>query len=705
MALKKLTLKSGVNKENTRYTSENGWFISDKMRFRQGTPEKIGGWVRISASVFQGVCRSLWNWVTLASLNLIGVGTNLKFYIESGGAYNDITPIRSTVTINNNPFALTASTTVTVTDTAHGCYTGDFVTFSGATDIGGGGTNVTATVLNQNFQVTVVDVNTYTIVISVTPNATAIAASPGGGAGVIAAYEIHAGPAYVVALTGWGGGAWGAGAWGVGQATVNAIQLWSQNNFGEDLIYAPRGGGIYYWSAQIGVAPLPFTVTIASPGVLTVALRNGTAVSLNTTGTLPTGLSVGTVYYVVGSTGTTCNLSATFGGAAITTTGTQSGTQTISARGIDITQLGGASDCPTIQNTIFVADVSRFVFAFGCNDYGSTVQDPMLVRWSDQESVTNWTPAATNQAGSIRLSHGSEIVTVVQTRQEIVVWTDSSLYSLQYQGSPVVWSSQLLGDNISIIGPNAAVVASGVIYWMGVEKFYKYDGRTQTMRCDLLRHIFQDINLAQASQVFAGTNEGFNEVWWFYCSANSTAIDLYVIYNYSEDVWSYGTLGRTAWLDSGLRDHPLAATYNYNLVNHEQGNDDNQTGTPAAISALISSAEFDIDDGDHFGFVWRMLPDITFRGSDTASPQVTMTLIPMQNAGSGYNNPISVGGNENATVTRTSTSIIEQFTGQVYVRVRGRQMIIQVESNQLGCAWQLGSPRIDIKQDGRRGNS
>ena len=705
MALKKLTLKPGVNKENTRYTNENGWFISDKMRFRQGTPEKIGGWIRISASVFQGVCRSLWNWVTLTSLNLIGVGTNLKFYIESGGAYNDITPIRAYSTINNNPFALTASTTVTVTDTAHGCYTGDFVTFSGATDIGGGGTNVTASVLNQNFQVTVIDANTYTIVISVTPNATAIAASPGGGSGVIAAYEIHAGPAYAVAITGWGGGAWGSGSWGFGTNSVNAIQLWSQNNFGEDLIFGPRGGGIYYWSAQIGVTPLTFTVTIASPAVVTAVLRNGTAVVLNTTGALPTGLSVGVVYYVVGSTGTTCNLSLTFGGAAINTTGTQSGTQTISDRGIDITQLGGASDCPTIQNTIFVADVSRFVFAFGCNDYGSTIQDPMLLRWSDQESVTNWTPSATNQAGSIRLSHGSEIVTVVQTRQEIVVWTDSSLYSLQYQGPPVVWSSQLLGDNISIIGPNAAVVASGVIYWMGVEKFYKYDGRVQTMRCDLLRHIFQDINLSQSAQVFAGTNEGFNEVWWFYCSQNSTEIDLYVIYNYSEDVWSYGTLGRTAWLDSGLRDHPLAATYSYNLVNHEQGNDDNQTGTPAAIAAVIGSAEFDIDDGDHFGFVWRMLPDITFRGSDTASPQVTMTLIPMQNSGSGYNSPISLGGNSDATVTRTSTSVIEQFTGQVYVRVRGRQMIIQVESNQLGCAWQLGRPRIDIKQDGRRGNS
>ena len=707
MALKKLTLKAGVNKENTRYTNENGWYVSDKMRFRQGTPEKIGGWVRISSNTFQGVCRSLWNWITLASLNLIGIGTNLKFYIANGGAYYDITPIRAASIINNNPFALTASTTVTVTDTSHGCYTGDFVTFSGAADIGGGGTNVTSAVLNQNFQVTVLDANTYTIVISVTPNATAIAGSPGGGATVTASYEIHTGPAYAVALTGWGGGPWGSGTWGFGTASTNAIQLWSQANFGEDLIYGPHGGGIYYWTAQIGVSNSAVTITIASPAVFTTqtALRNGTAVTLNTTGALPTGLAVSTVYYVVGASGTTCNLSLTFGGAAINTSGTQSGTQSFSPRGIDITQLGGASACPTIQNFIFVSDISRFVFAFGCNDYGSTVQDPMLIRWSDQESVTEWTPAATNQAGSIRLSHGSEIVTAVQTRQEIVVFTDSSIYSLQYQGPPVVWSSQLLGDNISIAGQNAATVASGVIYWMGVDKFYKYDGRVGTLRCDLRQYIYQDINLAQWSQVFSGTNEGFNEVWWFYCSATSNSVDKYVTYNYAEDVWAYGTMARTAWLDSGLRDYPLAATYSYNLVNHEQGNDNRETATTLPIEAVIGSAEFDIDDGDHFGFVWRMLPDITFRGSDATSPQVTMTLIPMQNSGSGYNNPISLGGNADATVTRTSETVIEQFTGQVYVRVRGRQMIMQVSSNQLGCSWQLGSPRIDIKQDGRRGNS
>jgi hypothetical protein len=621
--------------------------------------------------------------------------------------YYDITPIRATATLTN-PFTLTASTTVTVTDTAHGAITGDYVTFSGASAIGSGGTNVTAGVLNQEFEITVIDDNTYTIVISVTPNATAIAGSPGGGT-VTTQYQINVGPSIQIPAVGWGSGTWGSGGWGTGLTSNATIRIWSQQNFGEDLVFGPRGGPMYYWSAQIGYTPLEFTVTIASPGVLTTPLRNGTAVMLNTTGALPTGLVVGTVYYVVNSSGTTCNLSATFGGSPINTTGGQSGTQSFSPRGIAVNQLGGAADVPVIQNFIFVSDASRFVFAFGTNDALSTVQNPMLIRWSDQESVTNWTPAVTNQAGSVTLSHGSEIITAVQTRQEIVVFTDSSIYSLQYQGPPVVWSSQLLGDNISIIGQNAAIVASGKVYFMGVDKFYVYDGRLNTLRCDLRQYIYGDINLEQNQQVFAGTNEGFNEVWWFYCSAGSTVIDKYVTFNYvennNEGVWAYGELGRTAWLDSGLRDYPLAATYSYNLVNHEQGDDNGEGASLVAINALIASAEFDIDDGDHFGFVWRMLPDITFRGSSAASPQVTMTLIPMQNSGSGYNDPISLGGNENATVTRTSTSVIEQFTGQVYVRVRGRQMILQVESNQLGCTWQLGATRIDIKQDGRRGNS
>jgi len=704
MPLKKLTLKPGVNKENTRYTNENGWYVSDKMRFRQGTPEKIGGWVRISAYTFLGVCRSLWNWVTLGGLNLVGVGTNLKFYIERGGAYFDITPIRATSTINNNPFVATnGSAIITVTDTAHGGVTGDFVTFSGAVSLGG---NITATVLNAEYQITVTGVDTYTFTASATANATDASGSPGGGASVVAAYQINVGPEYGVPLVGWGAGAWGSGAWGTGGTNLSTLRIWNQQNFGEDLIFGPRDGPLYYWDATTDVTSRGVlvsslggvvTLTIANPCVITfgVALSTGTGIKLATTGALPTGLSAGTTYYLSNVSGATANLAATPGGAAIATSGSQSGVQSIS----DITTV------PIIQKYLLISDASRFVFAFGCNPFDSAVQDPMLIRWSAQESVVDWYPQSTNQAGDARLSHGSEIIVAVQTRQEIVVFTDSALYSLQYQGPPVVWSTQLLGDNISIVGPNAVVIASGVVYWMGIDKFYKYDGRVQTLRCDLKQYIFQDINLAQAEQIFAGTNEGFNEIWWFYCSDGSNEVDLYVTYNYMEDVWTYGTMGRTAWLDSGLRNNPVAATYSYNLVNHEQGNDDNVSGTPVAINAIIGSAEFDIDDGDHFGFVWRMLPDITFRGSDNASPNVTMTLIPMQNSGSGYNDPISVGGNSSATITRTATAVIEQFTGQVYIRVRGRQMILQVESNQLGCAWQLGSPRIDIKQDGRRGNS
>lgn len=637
MPLKKLLFRPGVSREQTRYASEalgpvgsatqavGGWYESEKVRFRSGTPEKIGGWRRISSNVFLGVCRSLWNWVTLGNLNLVGVGTNLKFYIEKGGAYNDITPLRGTATLTN-PFAATlGSSTLTVTDTAHGCANGDFVTFSGATGLGG---VVTAEVLNREYQVAVVDVDTYTVALSVVATAGDVAGSPGGGT-VSAAYQINVGPEIQVPLLGWGAGAWSTGAWGTGGASIFGLRVWSQSNFGEDLIFAPRDGGIYYWDATGGV----------------------------------------------------------------------------SARGVNLTTLAGASDVPTVQKFVFVSDISRFVFAFGCNDLGSAVQNPMLIRWSDQESVVDWTPSPTSQAGSIQFSHGSELVTCLQTRQEIVVWTDSALYSMQYVGVPAVWSSQLLGDNISIVGQNAAAQASGVVYWMGVDKFYKYDGRIQTLRCDLRQYIFSDINQSQWQQVFSGTNEGFNEIWWFYCSANSTVVDKYVIYNYAEDIWYYGTMGRTAWLDSGLRDYPLAATYTHNLVNHEDGVDDNETGTPLAIAASISSSEFDIDDGHNFGFVWRVIPDLTFRGStgDT-TPQCTMTLIPLVNSGSGYTDPRSTAGTSSAGIQRIAAAPVEEFTGQVYIRVRGRQLIFKVESDRVGTTWQLGAPRLDLRPDGRRGN-
>ena len=635
MPLKKLLFRPGVAREQTRYASEaigpvgsatqavGGWYESEKVRFRSGTPEKIGGWQRISSYTFLGVCRSLWNWVTLGNLNLIGVGTNLKFYIEKGGQYNDITPIRSTVTLTNPFTATLGSAVITVADTAHGAVTGDFVTFSGATGLGG---NITAAVLNQEHQITNVNANLYTINVGVAANATDVSGSPGGGT-VTAAYQVNVGPEFQIPLTGWGAGPWGVGVWGTGGSSLSGLRLWSQSNFGEDLIFAPQDGGIYYWDATAGV----------------------------------------------------------------------------NARGVPLQSLAGASDVPTIQKFIFVSDISRFVFAFGCNDYGSAVQNPMLIRWSDQETAVNWTPAATGQAGSIELSDGSELVTCLQTRQEIVVWTDSALYSVQYVGAPAVWQTQLLASNISIYGQNAKAVASGVIYWMGVDKFYKYDGRTQTLRCDLRQYIFSDINQSQNQQVFAGTNEGFNEVWWFYCSQNSTVVDKYVVYNYAEDIWYYGTMGRTAWLDSGLRDYPLAATYSRNLVNHEQGVDDNETGTPLPIAASIGSSEFDIDDGHNFGFVWRVIPDLTFRGSTGSNtPQCTMTLIPLVNSGSGYTDPRSTAGTSSASIQRTASAPVEEFTGQLYMRVRGRQIIFKVESNRLGTTWQLGAPRIDIKSDGRR---
>jgi hypothetical protein len=383
----------------------------------------------------------------------------------------------------------------------------------------------------------------------------------------------------------------------------------------------------------------------------------------------------------------------------------------LTSRAVLVSSLSGAdAEVPSVVNYCFVSDASRFVFAFGCDDYASAVLNPMLLRWSDQEDIKTWSPSASNQAGSLQLSHGSEIVTAIQARQEIVVFTDSSVYSLQYVGPPVVWSSQLLGDNISIVGQNAAALASGVVYWMGVDKFYKYDGRIQTLRCDLRQYIFSDINMAQNAQVFASTSEGFNEVWWFYCSANSTTIDKYAVYNYLEDIWYYGTMERTAWLDSGLRDYPIAATMlsgtTGNLVNQEFGVDDNTTGTTAAIDSYISSSEFDIDDGHNFGFVYRILPDLTFRGSTGSNtPQVTMTLIPLQNSGAGYNSPQSEGGNSYASIQRIATAPVEQFTGQVFIRVRGRQMVFKVQGNQIGTQWQLGAPRIDVKADGRRGNS
>jgi len=692
MPLQKILFKPGVNRENTRYTTEGGWYECDKVRFRQGNPEVIGGWQRLSSNSFLGVCRSLWNWVTLNGPNLLGVGTNLKFYIEKGGVYNDITPIRASSTINNNPFTGNGTTTVTVTDTAHGGVTGDFVTFSGAT-------GTYATTYNAQFQITVTGVDTYTI--STAP--TVIPAGSTGGASVVAAYQINVGAASALPVVGWGAGPWGSGPWGTGASTLFPLRLWSQINYGEDLVFGPRGGGLYYWDATgtistrgVALNTLGGTVsfTNASPTVVTstILYTEGAALQFSG-GSLPTGITAGTTYYVFEVNGLTFKL-LTAGGAAVNTTSTGTGS------------VSNIVDCPVVQNTLTVSDSSRFIIVFGTNDYGSTTIDPMLIRWSGQNDIYNWTPDPTNQAGFTRLSHGSEIVCAVQTRQEIFVLTDSAAYSLQYLGPPFVWAAQLLGDNISIVGQNAIVIASGIVYWMGVDKFYQYDGRVQTLNCDLRRYVFQDFNVSQASQVMCGTNEGFNEVWWFYCSTNATQNDRYVVYNYLEKVWYYGTMSRSAWLDSGLRDYPMGTTYDADagtglVVYHENGINDNATATTAPIDAYISSSEFDIGDGHNFGFVWRVLPDLTFQNSTNtpagSTPSVAMTLYGLANSGSGVTSTAS------QPVAKSSTYVItEEFTGQIFTRMRGRQMIFKISSNQINTAWQLGAPRIDIRPDGRR---
>jgi hypothetical protein len=622
--LTKLVLKSGIQKENTRYYNESGWYECDKIRFRAGTPESIGGWLPVAgARTFLGICRSLFDWNTLGGAKIMTVGTNLKYYLETGGAYYDITPLRATTAAGDVTFAATnGSAVITVTDTANGVVIGDFVTFSGAVSLGG---NITADVLNKEYQVvSVPNLNTYTFIATATANASDVG---DGGVAVVGAYQINVGPEIQIPLVGWSAGSWGIGAWGVGGTSPVTLRLWSQSNFGEDLIFGPRSGGIFYWDPNSGVT----------------------------------------------------------------------------SRAVALSSLPGASDVPLVQNRLLVSDVSRFVFAFGTNEIGSATLDPMLIRWSNQEDAVNWTPSVVNQAGSLRLSKGSQIFSAIQSRQAILVFTDSAVYSLQYLGAPAVWGSELVADGITVMAPNVVAVASNVTYWMGIDKFYVFDGNATTLNCDVRRHVFDDINLLQRDQFFAGTVEQFNEVWWFYCSSDSNVVDRYVIYNYLEKIWYYGNMGRTAWLDVCNCAFPNAATYNHTIVQHENGVNDNTNGTSLPIHSYIESSEWDVGDGDSFTFIRRALPDVTFRGSDAgSSPQLTMTIKPMKNSGSGFNNPQSVGGSPSAPVVRIAQAPIEEFTGQVFVRVRGRQFVLRYEANQLGMAWQTGALRVDIAKDGRR---
>ena len=635
MALQKIALKPGINREGTDYSGSGGWYDGNKIRFRSGLPEKIGGWTQASSYQYAGVCRILWSWLDSDSISIYtGAGTNLKYYIISGGSYYDITPIVFTSTLSGAIVATNGSNVLTITDATSTPNIGDYIIISGAVSLGG---NMIAAVLNQEFVVTTIVSSTqFTVVATATANASDTGT---GGTAIQIQYEYPVGLAVYITGTGWGAGPYSRGGWGsafsvgIGQQ----LRLWSNDNFGTDLVIAPRGGAIAYWSDSTGAA-------VRAVPLQTLATTNGYA---------------GT--YV-----------------------------------------------PIATNQVLTSPIQRFVIALGANSYipgtPNSEFNPMLVRWSDQLNPFQWVPSTTNQSGEFPLSNGSTIVGGVSTRQENLIWTDSALYSMQYVGYPYVWGFFLLMDNISIMSPNAMITVNNITYWMGREKFYMYNGTVSTLPCSLRQYVFDDINKAQAYQVFCGSNEGYNEVWWFYVSAssNGTAIDKYVIYNYLDNAWYYGTMGRTAWLDTGIQPYPLAADYNNRLLYHESSVDDVSGSTPAAIDSYVMSSDFDVGNGDHFSFVWRMLPDVNFNGSNVNNPYLTMTLIPRRDSGSAQGTadiPTVTSANNYATAPEYT---IQQFTGQVYTRLRARQMAFKIESNSLGVAWQAGITRLDIKNDGKR---
>ena len=621
MPLTSLKFRPGINREITSYSNEGGYFDCEKVRFYAGFPEKLGGWVKQSSSTYQGTARALHNWIALDGSNFLGIGTHLKYYIEEGGSFFDITPTRKTST-NSITFAATdGSAELVVTDSTHGAVANDFVTISSAVTLGG---NITASVLNKEHQITsVVNANSYKITVSATANSSD---TGNGGSGVDGVYQINVGLDSAVGGNGWGAGGYGGvnsdlSTFGWGEAassgTTAEIRLWTHDNFGEDLLINPRDGAIFHWDKTNG----------------------------------------------------------------------------LSTAAVNITDLTGASDAPTIAKQVLVSDLDRHVIVFGANTIGTTTQDPLLIRFGSQESLTDFTPTATNTAGDLRLSSGSTFIQAVETKQQILVYTDRSLFSMRFIGPPFTFGLQELSKNITIASPKAAVAVDDAVFWMGKDNFYLYAGQTQQIPCTVRDKVFLDFNTTQSDKVVAGVNSKWGEIWWFYPSANSEENDKYVIYNYLEKVWYYGTLTRTAWIDRGIRQFPLGAGSSY-IFEHENGNDDDGS----AMTASVESSQLDIGDGYQFTFIKQLIPDITFKGStsNTGNPTATFTLQARKGPGSTYDN------NTSGSSTRTSTSPIEQFTDLINVRLRGRSFNMKLESTEQGVAWKLGTPRVDIRPDGRK---
>ena len=815
MPLNKVQLNPGINREVTKYTNEAGWRDCDKVRFKQGYPEKIGGWQRYGLSSFRGVCRSLLQWITLGFAKYIGVGTSSGFFIEHAGEYLDVTPERKSGSLGAsslspvNGYMVTAdgSKQVTFADAGHGALVGDTVEFSGIT--GGPYNGIPIGDLNTIHTIDSIDnENQYKITVATAASASSTVELQPNNGDIQATYMLSVGPEFAIGLEGYSSQDYDDGTYGGDGLGGEELRVWSQALYGEDLIIGPRGGELYYWDASVGTGTraialknvlngAPVAVSITDTGVhsstsifpnkissVTASVGAQVFPGMTVTATaaddgtslLPAGTTVVSVadtpivvtlsenaihdaldgiaifnnnpissinattqikvydptlsrVYEVGQHVTISGCSGAIGAipqaningrhkialvdaAANTFTteaisGIDPATSTASGGGGAVSvQYELSAEVPVVQNSLMVSDASRFVFAFGCNAFGDTTesQNPLLLRWSDQEDAYDWRPRSTNQAGDLQLSQGSEIVTAIQSRQEMLVFTDSALYSLQYVGAPVVWGSQLVGSNMSIASSKAVAYVNGVAYWMGIGKFYKYDGTAQPMRCDVRTYIFEDLDESQYAQVFAGTLEEYHEVWWFYCSkdsVNNVTPDKYVVYNYMDDIWYYGTMDRSAWLDSPLNDFPLAATSANNLVEHEVGNDDGKLADTQPINAYIESGQFGIESGTSFTFIDKIIPDVSFVGSNSGGPAVTMSLLGSSEPGAANNDPLSEGGNSSGTVLSQDT--VEQYTEQLDTRVRGRQLAMKIESTEAGVAWQLGTPRLNMRPDGRRG--
>jgi len=626
MALQKLQFRPGIVKDLTSYSNEGGWNDGDKIRFRLGVVERIGGWTKVlDGTSFAGTCRILFPFVSLSGEQYVTIGTNEKLYLDDGGTLLDITPLRLTSSAGDVTFSASASSsTVTVSHTGHGANEGDYVTFSGAVSLGG---QVTADVLNTEYKIaSVTDASTYTITVPVTADGSD---TGNGGASVVGAYQISIGLPDTTQGTGWGAGAWNTGAWNEPSLASDislAMRLWSTDNFGEDLISNIYDGDIYYWDTSVA------------------------------TGTEPVG------------------------------------------RAVALSDLAGADPgTPTVARKVIVSDRDRHIIVFGCDPFDDVgVQDPLLIRFSSQESPTTWDPTVANTAGDIRVGSGSEIITAVETRQQILVFTDSSLHAMRYLGPPFTFGIEQISRNTTIVGPNTVVAVDDMVFWMGVDNFYGYTGQVQKLPCPVRDFIFGDFNDFQRQKCFAASNSSFNEVWWFYPTADSDEVDRYVIYNYTENTWSIGTLSRTAWADRGTTGYPIAASTDGNYYFHEFGLDDGEQNPPGPVNCFIESSQMDVGDGDHFVAISRIIPDITFAGSTQETPEVNFTVKTRNYPGGAYLQE------DEATVTRTATTPVQKFTRQLDVRVRGRSFAMRVESDQTGTNWKLGSPRVDMRPDGRR---